>query len=149
MPMARSLPQAEHNSRLLTGTAEYALRALAALAADSSGDPKRTVDLAACTGVPEAYLAKVLRRLVQYGLLNANKGHGGGFTLARPPSRIRFADVLEAVDSMPLANRCAFGRARCSESSPCLLHPAWSKLKDSFLDWARTTTLADVAGKRE
>jgi len=144
--MPRSLPQAEHSSRLLTGTAEYALRALAALAAGDPPRPARTVDLAARTGVPEAYLAKVLRRLVRHGLLRANKGHGGGFTLARPPSQIRFVEVLEAVDSMPLANRCAFGKARCSNTRPCLLHPAWTRLKNSFLEWARSTTLADVSG---
>lgn len=144
--MPRPLPQAEHSSRLLTGTAEYALRALSALASGDPPAPARATDLAARTGVPEAYLAKVLRRLVRHGLLHASKGHGGGFALARPPSRIRFVEVLEAVDSMPLANRCAFGKAKCSPSNPCLLHPAWSKLKDSFLDWARTTTLADVSG---
>jgi len=143
--MSRSLPQASaHSSRLLTGTAEYALRALAELAAGEPGEVVRAVDLARRTGVPEAYLAKVLRRLVSHDVLRATKGHGGGFMLARPPSEIRFVDVLEAVDSMPLANRCAFGRPKCSSEDPCALHPVWTRLKDTFLDWARTTTLADV-----
>lgn len=142
--MARALPQAAHSTRLLTGTAEYALRALAELAACAPGEALRTVDLAARTGVPEAYLAKVLRRLVSAGILRATKGHGGGFMLAKQPARVCFVDILEAVDSMPLANRCAFGRSRCSSVNPCPLHPVWSRLKDSFLDWARTTTLADV-----
>ena len=143
--MSRSLPQASaHSSRLLTGTAEYALRALAELATSAPGEVVRTVDLAKRTGVPEAYLAKVLRRLVRYDVLRATKGHGGGFALSRPPSEIRFVEVLEAVDSMPLANRCAFGRPSCSSSDPCALHPVWTKLKDTFLEWARTTTLDDV-----
>lgn len=146
-PMSRSLPQASaHSSRLLTGTAEYALRALAELAVSAPGEAVRTADLAKRTGVPEAYLAKVLRRLVSHDVLRATKGHGGGFTLARPPAEIRFVDVLEAVDSMPLANRCAFGRPSCSPEDPCPLHPAWTRLKDTFLEWARTTTLADIAG---
>jgi Rrf2 family protein len=142
--MPRSLPQSAHSSRLLTGTAEYALRALAALADCAPGESLRTVDLARRTGVPEAYLAKVLRRLVSHDILRATKGHGGGFALARSPDRICFVDVLEAVDSMPLENRCAFGRPRCSPADPCALHPVWSRLKEAFLDWARSTTLADV-----
>ncbi len=143
--MVRSLPQASaHSSRLLTGTAEYALRALAELATCGTGEMVRTVDLAKRTGVPEAYLAKVLRRLVSHQVLRATKGHGGGFALARAPADIRFVEVLEAVDSMPLANRCAFGRPSCSSSDPCPLHPVWTKLKDSFLEWAKTTTLADI-----
>ena len=143
--MARPLPQVSaHSSRLLTGTAEYALRALAELAVCAPGEMMRTVDLAKRTGVPEAYIAKVLRRLVSHDVLRATKGHGGGFALARPPAQIRFVDVLEAVDSMPLANRCAFGRPSCSSQDPCPLHPVWTQLKDTFLEWARNTTLADV-----
>jgi Rrf2 family protein len=144
--MARSLPQVAHGSRLLTSTAEYALRAMAELSRCPPGTALRAVDLAKLTGVPDAYLAKVLRRLVNAGVLHATKGHGGGFTLARAPARIRFVEILEAVDSMPLADRCAFGRPKCSTVNPCPLHPVWSKLKDSFLGWARTTTLADVTG---
>ena len=142
--MSRSLPQVTHSPPLLTTTAEYALRAMAELATGRRAEVVTASDLSARTGVPEAYLSKVLRRLVSHGLLHGTKGHGGGFMLARPASRIRFIDVLEAVDSMPSANRCVFGRPRCSDSNPCLLHPAWSKMKDAFVQWARTTTLAEV-----
>jgi Rrf2 family protein len=150
-PVSRSLPQVDHRPPLLTTTAEYALRALVELAASPPAVAVRAADLAVRTGVPEAYLSKVLRRLVNSGLLHGTKGHGGGFMLARPAARIRFVDVFEAVDGMPSSNRCVFGRPKCSESNPCPLHPTWSKLKDAFIEWARTTTLADVdvgAGSR-
>lgn len=131
---------------MLTQTAEYALRALAVLA--SAKQPLRSLDLAERTGVPDAYLAKVLRPLVEQGLLRASKGHGGGFSLARAPDRIRFVEVLEALDSMPTPGRCAFGWGKCSATSPCPLHPAWARLNASFEDWATKTTLADVATVR-
>ena len=142
--MSRKLPQVSHGPPLLTTTAEYALRALAELALEGPAEAVRASDLAARTGVPEAYLSKVLRRLVSHGLLLGTKGHGGGFMLARPAARIRFIEVFEAVDAMPASNRCIFGQPRCSEANPCLLHPAWSKMKASFEAWARTTTLADA-----
>jgi len=147
--LTRSLPQVTHAPPLLTTTAEYALRALAELATCRPAEAVTAADLSARTGVPEPYLSKVMRRLVSHGLIHGTKGHGGGFMLARAAGRIRFIDVLEAVDSMPSANRCVFGRPRCSESNPCLLHPAWSKMKDAFVEWARTTTLADVSGARD
>jgi Rrf2 family protein len=146
--LSRSLLQASHGPPLLTTTAEYALRALAELATGGPAEAVTATDLAIRTGVPEAYLSKVLRRLVSHGLLHGAKGHGGGFMLARPARRIHFIEVLEAVDSMPSANRCVFGRPQCSERNPCLLHPAWSKMKDAFVEWARTTTLAEVSGTR-
>lgn len=146
--MSRSLPQSTQAPPLLTTTAEYALRALAELATGAPAESVPAADLARRTGVPEAYLSKVLRRLVEAGLLHGTRGHGGGFILARPAAKIRFLDVLEAVDAMPAENRCIFGQPRCSEASPCLLHPAWSKMKSSFETWATTTTLADVAPPR-
>ncbi len=129
---------------LLTQTAEYALRALATLARLGPGESLRAADLARETSVPAQYLSKVLRRLVASGLLRAQKGHGGGFSLARGPSTIRVADVLEALDSAPIVGRCAFGWGKCNDAQPCPLHPVWSKLSESFQTWTSTTTLADV-----
>lgn len=133
---------------LLTQTAEYALRALAELARAEDGVALRARDLAERTAVPEAYLSKVLRRLVEHGLLSANKGHGGGFALARPPHRIRFVDVLSALDSLPSPRRCAFGWGTCNAAAPCPLHPAWAELTAAFDAWATATTLADTAPRR-
>jgi Rrf2 family transcriptional regulator, iron-sulfur cluster assembly transcription factor len=143
-PLTRALPKAGQGPPLLTTTAEYALRALAELANGGPAEAVTAADLSLRTGVPEAYLSKVLRRLVSHGLLHGTKGHGGGFMLARPARRIRFLEVLEAVDSMPATNRCIFGRPTCSSAEPCPLHPAWSRMKEAFVSWASTTTLAEV-----
>lgn len=129
---------------LLGQTAEYALRALAILAELDPGESMRAADVAEKTGVPAQYLSKVLRRLVARGLLRAQKGHGGGFALARAPRKIRVADVLEALDSAPSPDRCAFGWGPCNAADPCPLHPMWSKLNEAFTTWTSMTTLADV-----
>jgi Rrf2 family protein len=143
--MTRSLPLADHRPPLLTTTAEYALRALVELASSPPAQAIRAADLAVRTSVPEAYLSKVLRRLVSKGFLHGTRGRGGGFMLARPATRITFLEVLTAVDSEPSSNRCVFGRPKCSDKNPCPLHPAWKKVREAFIDWAQTTTLADVA----
>ena len=142
---AKAADDARTRGGLLGHTAEYALRALAILADLTAGETMRAADLAKKTGVPAQYLSKVLRRLVAHGLLRAQKGHGGGFALAKPPKSIRVADVLEALDNAPVADRCAFGWGRCNASDPCPLHPMWSKLSAAFTTWTSTTTLADVA----
>jgi Rrf2 family iron-sulfur cluster assembly transcriptional regulator len=143
--MRVSLPQHRPPIPLLNTTVEYAFRALSELAGAAPAETIPSADLAVRTRVPEAYLQKVLRRLVGHGLLHANKGHGGGYALARPASRIRFIDVLEALDAVPSVDHCAFGRPKCSAANPCALHPAWARLGAYVSEWARTTTLADVA----
>jgi Rrf2 family protein len=128
----------------LNQTAEYALRAMASIAGTRNGRAATAIELARVTTIPIHYLSKVLRRLVAAGLLQSQKGHGGGFTLARPAAKIRFSDVLAAVGSAPARNQCAFGWGACDSRQPCPLHPAWSRLNTAFRDWADKTTLADV-----
>jgi Rrf2 family protein len=131
----------------LSQTAEYALRAMAELARPHA-EPLRGSDLSDATQVPPHYLSKVLRRLVRAGLLVSQKGHGGGFVLARPAREIRFADVLAAVDQAPHSGRCAFGWGSCDVQHPCLLHPAWSRLNEALMIWADRTTLAEVIAQQ-
>lgn len=128
----------------LSRTAEYALRAMAQLALLDAGVSLPAQDLSNSTAIPVAYLSKVMRKMVLAGLVNAQKGHGGGFALARPAGKIRFSDVLEAAGIDPKENDCAFGFARCNAKSPCPLHFAWKDLGDRFRTWALDTTLADV-----
>ncbi|MCA8925109.1 MAG: Rrf2 family transcriptional regulator [Planctomycetes bacterium] len=122
---------------------EYALRAMAYLATlgDESAPALQVADQ---TGVPAAYLSKLLRRLTVAGLLVAQKGHGGGFALAYEPADISFDEILNAVDVDVDEDHCAFGWKSCDPKHPCPLHPARSSLMESLLHWARGTTLADV-----
>ncbi len=129
---------------LLSQTAEYALRAMACLAASAPGVLVRTRELSQASGIPSHYLSKVLRRLVLAGVLDSQKGQGGGFRLARPPEQIRFADVLAAVDAYPTEELCAFGWGHCDAAHPCPLHEPWTRLSVAVLEWASTTTLAAV-----
>ena len=128
----------------LTQTAEYALRAMAWIALESPRDPVLARDLSTGTRIPSQYLSKILRRLVLAGILESRKGRGGGFTLARPPDRIFFKEVLAAVDAYPREDRCAFGWGACDPARPCPLHESWSRMSSGFREWASRTTFGDV-----
>ncbi len=130
----------------LSQTAEYALRALAHLAMQPEGVAVTARELSQGTGVPVHYLSKVMRRLVMAGLVTGTKGHGGGFSLARPAAQLRSGDVLAAGEHSPASpDRCAFGWATCDTQRPCPLHGTWSELKEAARAWACQTTLADVS----
>lgn len=103
----------------------------------------RARDLAKATDVPPAFLAKIMRSLTEGGLLDAQKGHNGGFILSRPASEIRFIDVLRAVEFEPSANHCLFGLGNCNAQNPCPLHFEWAVLKEQIEHWARSHSLAD------
>lgn len=123
---------------------QYALRIMAVLARETAGKTLRAKDLAPMTGIPPAYVSKVLQRLTEAGLLISQRGHRGGFQLARVPEKIRLVDILSAVGSDPAGQVCAFGWGTCNPDDPCPLHPVWNKLSTGVVDWAESTTLADV-----
>jgi len=128
---------------IVNQTAEYALRAMASLSRAEGA--LTTEDLSTQASVPLHYLAKVMRQLVVAGLIDARRGRGGGFRLARAPKDITFREIIDAVNGWPDPERCAYGQARCNPRNPCPLHPTWTNLNESMARWASTTTLADTA----
>jgi len=130
---------------ILPQTAEYAIRAMARFAAHPVGEVVLARDLSASTGIPSSYLSKILRRLVLAGILESQKGRGGGFRLARPAEQVTVRDILAAVDAYPDDGRCAFGWGACSAAHPCPLHDAWGRMDTEFRGWACSTTLADLS----
>jgi len=128
----------------LTQTAEYVLRAMAQLAFVEENGVMSVADLAEATTIPRAYLSKIMRRMVVANLVTARKGHGGGFSLAKPAQEIRFADVLTAAGFQPMDSHCAFGWGKCNAARPCALHFAYTELTQRCGGWASDFTLADV-----
>lgn len=127
----------------LSRPAEYALRSMTYLARLQTTKRIRTRDLAEAVDVPAPFLSKIMRRLTAAGILEARKGHYGGFVLAKPPAQVRFIDILRAVEFEPTADHCLFGWNNCDALRPCPLHPEWSILKEQIEHWARSHTLAD------
>lgn len=131
---------------ILNQTIEYGFRASACLAIHYQDGPVPSALLSERTGIPAGYLSKVMRRLVVAGLVRSQRGHGGGFHLAREPDTIRFLEILEALDFNLEEQRCAFGLDRCNSEAPCPLHESWTVLRRQFADWAQSQTLGAVAG---
>jgi Rrf2 family nitric oxide-sensitive transcriptional repressor len=84
---------------MFSQTVEYALRAMAQLAAEAP-EAATTQHIAECTHVPGAYLAKVLQSLRRAGLIHSRRGVGGGVKLARPPKKINLLEVINAVEPL-------------------------------------------------
>lgn len=128
---------------MLSQTAEYALRAIVVLAADRQS-PWTAQAIAARTLVPQDYLNKVLQPLTRAGIVVAQRGRNGGFTLTRPPEEISVLDVISVVDPLRRIKHCPLGLK--SHTTLCPLH---GKLDDALRiveDAFRSTTIAEIVG---
>ncbi len=90
---------------MLSQTAEYAMRAVIYLA-DQAPAPQTNGQISAATKVPNHYLSKVLQHLGKAQLLHAQRGLGGGFTLAADPDKLTLLDVLNAVEPIRRIHSC-------------------------------------------
>ncbi|MGH7140821.1 MAG: RrF2 family transcriptional regulator, partial [Pirellulales bacterium] len=93
---------------MISQTAEYALRAIVYLA-DQSETPQTTQQIAEVTRVPAGYLAKVMQGLSRAGLVRAQRGLHGGFTLAVSAKKLTVLDVVRAVDPLRRIEHCPLG----------------------------------------
>ena len=129
---------------ILPQTSQYALRIMTNVALHPGPEAVRARDVAATINCSSAYVSKVMRKLVVAGLLRAEKGHGGGFVLARPAEKILFSQILNAIEPKSTQPQCIFGWRKCDAAHPCVLHHRWNTVSSHFNEWARTTSLADI-----
>jgi Rrf2 family protein len=82
----------------LTHASTHAVAFLAYLAKGKPDAPVPSHEVAREKGLPERFLLKVLRSLVNSGALRSLKGPHGGYRLARDPKDVTLLEVVEAVD---------------------------------------------------
>ena len=82
----------------LTRASSYAVEALAYLVEQPPGTPVASHRVAEARGIPERFLLKVLKPLVDARMLLSLKGPNGGYRLAKPAKQISLLQVIEAVD---------------------------------------------------
>lgn len=129
---------------MFSRTAEYALRAVVAIASGEDDRPVLAEQIARKSGIPRRYLSKILRDLVHAGILTSARGIGGGFRLRRRPDRLKIIEVIRPFEDMLAARRCPFGNPRCSDDKPCSIHHRWKPVKQAFEQLIEETTIADV-----
>lgn len=121
-------------------TAEYALRAVVALAQDPL--PQTTQQIAARARVPSGYLSKVLQALARAGLVHSARGPHGGFALARSTSDLTAYDVINAVDPVQRIQACPL-HLPAHRNRLCSLHRRLDSLMADAERTLRSSTLAD------
>lgn len=130
---------------------EWALHCTWVLAMARDGDALPARRLAEFYGLPEAYLAKLLKALVRAGVLGASTGPRGGFRLARPPEEITVAEVVEAVEGQGPLFHCMEIRQRgpvpligAAVRRPCGIAQVMDRAERAWRRELAATTIADL-----
>lgn len=129
---------------MLSRTGIYTCRALVVLASLPKGQYLGAAEIALKIGAPKNYLGKLLKVLTEQGLLQSQKGKGGGVRLARPAREITLWEAMEPFEKVGRWEGCFLGGALCTDSTGCPVHPRWKKVREAYLDFLQQTTLAEL-----
>jgi Rrf2 family transcriptional regulator, nitric oxide-sensitive transcriptional repressor len=120
---------------MFSNTTEYALRAMAYLAANAPASLS-TARIAKVIRAPAPYLSKLMQDLRRGHLVTSRRGPRGGMTLARPANKITLLEVVDAIKS-----------SKRPRATAAVLKPLNQKV-DGIVDQLRkslaATSLADV-----
>ncbi|HKK20212.1 MAG TPA: Rrf2 family transcriptional regulator [candidate division Zixibacteria bacterium] len=127
---------------------EYGLRCLLNLAKVGPEGQLSISDIAEKEGISVPYTSKLLSILRQTGLVNALRGRGGGFCIARPANEINLLEVITALGG-PLidpdhCNKYSGQLEKCIHTDNCSVHYTLMGLSRLVGEFLSKLTLEDV-----
>ncbi len=128
-------------------TTDYAIRIVVYLA--QQGTQILTAkDTAEKLGITYSYFNKVAARIKQAGFIEAVKGPGGGYMLAKKPSDITLFDIVETMEGSVYLNLCTKSGGYCSryagDMSACRIHQIFEAMQENMISVLKSKKICDV-----
>lgn len=131
---------------MITATTEYAIRAIGYLAMQDPDERIGSDEIAEHTGVPKRFLLKILNTLKNQGLIQANRGIGGGFRLAKPAESITLYTVASIFENPSRHEHCLLGEPVCRTEDGCPVHEKWKDLQKRYQEFLHDINFGDFIG---
>ncbi|KAF1081245.1 MAG: hypothetical protein GQF41_2513 [Candidatus Rifleibacterium amylolyticum] len=129
---------------MLGQTSIHVIRALIWLAAQPSDKYVGAGAIAAAIEAPQNYLGKLLQQFCAVGLLESQRGAGGGVRLALPADKITLLQIVDPIEHLSQRRNCFMGQLCCGPQ-PCAYHRQWMKLHSDYVKFLESVTLAGLA----
>lgn len=132
----------------LTKQTNYAIRMMM-YCATNSDRLSRIPDIAKAYTVSELFLFKILKPLVDAGLMETVRGRNGGIRLARASTEITLLDVVRVTEeNFAMAECFENDAAECPLVDSCGLNAALRRALNAFFDVLSDYTIDDLVKAR-
>jgi Rrf2 family iron-responsive transcriptional regulator len=132
----------------LTRQSSYAIRTLMYCAVNEP-ELSRVADIAKAHGMSELFLFKLIKPLVEAGLIETVRGRHGGIRLGRPAAEITLLDTIKLTEeNFAMAECFEDGDVSCPLVDACDLNAALRQALGAFFNVLESYTIADLAEKR-
>jgi len=124
---------------------DYATVVLASLAQEPARH-RAAAELAERTRLSRPTVSKVLKGLQRAGLVISSRGSQGGYWLARDPSKITAAEILDAFEGPIAITECSGASSHCGIEHLCRVGSAWQRVNAAIRRALEDVTLHQLAG---
>ena len=90
-------------------------------------------------------VSKVLKALVQHGLLVSHRGAKGGYSLAAAPEEISVAQIIAAIEGPIALTECSDSIGLCGKETKCSVRGNWQRINSAVREALECVTLAELA----
>lgn len=90
------------------------------------------------------YLESIVAILNRAGLVQALRGKGGGYRLARTPAECSVGEILRLTEGSMAPVYCLEPGGGCAKTESCITYPMWRELDKLIEDYLQSVTLADL-----
>lgn len=132
----------------LTRQSSYAFRTLIYCAVKGP-ELSHVADIAKAHSISELFLFKLIKPLVEGGLLETVRGRNGGIRLGRPANEITLLDIVRLTeDGFSMAECFEGGDITCPMVDACDVNAALSEALGAFFGVLDSYTIADLSDRR-
>lgn len=135
---------------MISKKAKYAIKALKVLTEEYGKGPVLISRISEKEKIPKKFLEAILLDLRNNGILQSQKGKGGGYMLRVPPEEVNFSKILRIIDGPISPTLCVslyfYGKCDdCVDEENCSLRIIMQRWRDANLAVLDSTTLKDLS----
>jgi Rrf2 family protein len=133
---------------------KYGLQALLLLAREYGQGPLLISELAEREGIPKKFLEYILLQLKNAGVLQSQKGKGGGYALAKAPAEISVGQAVRILEGplapVPCVSVMAYQKCQeCRDERTCGIRLVMKDVRDAMARILDHTSLQDMLQRSE
>ncbi|MCD7725154.1 MAG: Rrf2 family transcriptional regulator [Clostridiales bacterium] len=127
----------------------YSLRMMIDLAQHYNEGFIALKDISARQNISKKYLEQIIPFFNRSNLLLANKGHMGGYQLAKHPSEITVREIFESAEGSLTPVSCMDNSPNiCENAANCLTLPVYQGLYEVIINYLNSISLQDVISNK-
>lgn len=128
----------------------YALRMMLDIALHQGGSLVTLKDIAQRQDISKKYLEQIALQLTQAGMLQAIRGHHGGYRLVRAPEEYTVREILKVTEGSLAPVACMDQQPnQCERCALCPTLPVWQGLDEVISGYLSSVTLKTLLEQEE